>query len=162
MDRESRKRASNDSRKQSYTEEPEEEEPEDSPPGSEKRDFQQVTKSEPNGISACGLRHPLLLVEIYPYTTGASGKRQGTCVLEGSKISPNLIGYIATCSAGHKWWKGQRPLPRSLDWAYDEKLLTFLVVGNKGFRDGLPPGVDLNLTSTHLNLFWERKLNLKS
>ena len=112
MDRESRKRASNDSRKQSYTEpEPEE----DSPPGSQKRDFQQVTKSEPNGISACGLRHPLLLVEIYPYTTGAGGKRQGTCVLEGSKIGPNLIGYIATRYAGPKWWKGRRPLPRSLD-----------------------------------------------
>ena len=114
MNKESRKSASNGFQKQ--TGEPEEEEPEeDSPPGSQKRDFQQVTKSEPNGISACGLRHPLLLVEIYPYTTGAGGKRQGTCVLEGSKIGPNLIGYIATRYAGPKWWKGRRPLPRSLD-----------------------------------------------
>ena len=61
MDRDSQKRARSDSQKQ--TGEPEEE---DSPPGSQKRDFQQVTKSEPNGISACGLQHPLLLVEIYP------------------------------------------------------------------------------------------------
>ena len=90
MDRESRKRASNDFQKQTG-EEPEPEE--DSPPGSQKREFQQVTKSEPKGISAWGLRHPLLLVEIYPYTTGIGGKRQGTWVLAGSKIGQNLIGY---------------------------------------------------------------------
>ena len=55
MDRDSRKSARSDSQKQTG------EEPEDSPPGSQKRDFQQVTKSEPNGISACGLQYPLLL-----------------------------------------------------------------------------------------------------
>ena len=119
MDRESRKRASNDFQKQTGEEpeeEPEEpEEEEDSPPGSQKREFQQVTKSEPKGISAWGLRHPLLLVEIYPYTTGIGGERQGTWVLAGSKIGQNLIGYIATRSAGPKWWEGRRPLPRSLD-----------------------------------------------
>ena len=117
MDRESRKRASNDFQKQ--TGEPEEEpEPEDSPPGSQKREFQQVTKSKPNRISAWGLRHPLLLVEIYPYTTGIGGKRQGTWVLAGSKIGQNLIGYIATRFAGPKWWEGRRPLPRSLDRSF--------------------------------------------
>ena len=105
MDRENRKRASNDFQKQTG----EEPEPEDSPPGSQKREFQQVTKSEPKGISAWGLRHPLLLVEIYSYTPGIGGKRQGTWVLAGSKIGQNLIGYIATRFAGPKWWEGLYP-----------------------------------------------------
>ena len=90
-------------------EEEEEEEPEDSPPGSQKRDFQQVTKAEPNGISACGLQYPLLLDEIYPYTMGFGGKRQGTCVLEATKIGPNLIGNIATRFAGPKSVGGAAP-----------------------------------------------------
>ena len=90
-------------------EEEEEPEPEDSPPGSQKRDFQQVTKSEPNGISACGLQYPLLVVEIYPYTMGFGEKRQGTCVLEATKIGPNLTGNIATRSAGPKSVGGAAP-----------------------------------------------------
>ena len=118
MDRDSRKSARSDSQKQTG----EEPEPEDSPPGSQKRDFQQVTKSEPNGISACGLQYPLLVVEIYPYTMGFGEKRQGTCVLEATKIGPNLIGNIATRFAGPKSVGGAAP--------------AVAVAGSDGFKCG--------------------------
>ena len=117
-------------------EEPEEEEEEpeeDSPPGSQKREFQQVTKSEPKGISAWGLRHPLLLVEIYPYTTGIGGKRQGTCVLEATKIGPNLIGNIATRSAGPKSVGGAAPASAVAGSFY--LLLTLATGRNPDFLD---------------------------
>ena len=130
MDRYSRKSARSDSQKQTGEpeEEPEEPEPEDSPPGSQKRDFQQVTKSEPNGISACGLQHPLLLVEIYPYTTGIGGKRQGTCVLEATKIGPNLIGNIATRSAGPKSVGGAAPASAVAGFFFRGMLSHYLII----------------------------------
>ena len=40
---------------------------------------------------------------------GFGGKRQGTCVLEATKIGPNLIGNIATRFAGPKSVGGAAP-----------------------------------------------------